>query len=480
MPATAREKVQNKRAKLRNAAPAATATPAPAEAPSPPKKGGRKGKAAATPASEPPANGANGVQESAALSDASKVEANLTKAHEAFQEADKPVDHGEALDAAVAAAYEPPDEADAEEAAAVFTRTDLISAVERAMSFAPKGSKDTLDLACYANTVCGHSQLGVTVVPWTVPGIPAGECWVLDGKELLKVLKKSAPDAELRSISDTVVEVRSKNGKFRLPRAAPVFTFPTFPPPESYVDFDPALFRIAAKFIADGKLETGKPALCGVHLGERVEATDQYSVLFSSLVANPAPLGLAVHKDTFNDLPSPVKVARLNDWLFVYSPATGEHRAVRAFGDSFPDVGAVMRHVNASFVVSLDIEEFREAVKRARIAQKRTAPVRVTLGDGEETGAFLEMRAGSLDKTEFLHRLPARITSFDPAKPPPTAEGLVKLAYNLDALEKLAAIADGGHLYFAPHEASAELRKFYYLGATTPNVCIAWASPTGA
>lgn len=466
--ATAKEKAAAKKAALKK-------TTAPETAPAAEAKPRAASKRKRVP-DEPAASAAKDLPWDGAPS--AEIEKNLAGMHAEAQRAASESAAPASLDDAVAAAYEPPTPEDEEEAVSEDPRSLLSKAVERASRFVVNG---VVRVLCYRDCVVGMSPVGVVIAPWNAPSIPEGACYGVEGRHLLSALRASHEDAEIQARADGGITVSSKSGRFHLPALAASGSdvFPPYPDPADYVDFDPATFRIAASFTADDKLDTAKPHTRGVHLGDRIEATNLFGVLFSGLAPSP-PIGLSVHRAAFDGL-GRVRVARKDGYVHIVDVDTGERRAIRAFADSFPDVGKILATLRADFAVSVDAAEFRKALRHARIVQKRTVPVRLWLS--EANGGFIEIRAGRdptkrSDAREFVHRMPARIASYDPTRPAPTAAGgVIKLAYELDAIEKIAAVADGGHFYFAPHDGNSDARRFYYLGGATPNVCIAWTLP---
>lgn len=312
-------------------------------------------------------------------------------------------------------AYEPPDEAEAEEAVAGVPSTPLSAVVQRCLRFVEK--RNPL-VQLYPNWVIGAGAQGIVMHPWTANDLLPGGHGV-DGFQLERMLKNAGRDASIRPRSDGGIEVTGGGKKFSMPAIPETVPQMNFPAPESYKPFHPGLFLEAAAFTGDDKIEP--PHFAGVQIDSKgVTSSDRAS--FFSGATGVAGVKACVPRNAFDDIDGQVLIScNEKENLFIYVPQTGEYRMVVAYSESLPNVRAVAEKFNPAFWVDVERKAFTSAVRSCTIVQKGTGPVRLYVFQTDE-GAFLEVQAGGSTEGQLTQRMAAEIHG-DPMLPAGAAAG---------------------------------------------------------
>jgi hypothetical protein len=328
---------------------------------------------------------------------------------------------------------DPPDDDEADAAVAALPATALSVVVARALRFV---TKDRPFVHVFPTFIVGAGPKGIVVHPWAVDDLsPEGH--VVDGFKLARMLKNGGKAAHLRARSDGGIEVKSKGHRFGAGAAVESVAQPNYPAQDAYQKFNPGLFKEAAAFAGDDKIEP--PEFAGVQIDAKgVTATDRCS--FFSGQGGLTGIDLVVPSNAFDDISEEVWIAKdPNGNLFICIPSTNEYRMVVPYGSSLPDIRGVAERFNPGFWVEVNRKEFVTAVRSCAIVQRRQSAVRLYVFQSDE-GAQLEIQAGDSSEGQFFSRIPI-VLHGSPVMPGSSAAGgQSKVSVSGEYLLKLAAL----------------------------------------
>jgi len=325
---------------------------------------------------------------------------------------------------ATALAREDADAVDADDAVDGLPVTNLAAAVERALKMAdPKQPYVKL----YSTLIIAIGPRGAALVPWSAPGLDASS-YVVDGKQLVRMLKAAGKDAEIQSTPEAVViKYAANKRRFTLKSTIDVVEAPQPPATDDaaspWVAFDPTMFHLAANF-TDPKIEPQH--LSGVHLGPGfIAATDRHSFFFAlDAFARPCGTVPLAAFDGINEVCYVNLDALGRFWVCV--PSTGEYRMVVMFAAEYPNVRTVAQGITPTTLVTLNKAALQDVLKKMAIVQKKTSSVMIHIFADAAGEMYMELRAQNpsasaelvarLDVEEHLGDAPRQLKMFTSAE----------------------------------------------------------------